>query len=206
MILGLGISIEESSHERDQRDALELGPALSLGRILCRPDHGVEPMGVPQRLGSQGGDHLAEAHIALGERRGVPLRAEKNRADDRTAPSNGRDDDRADVAQIEVLTNVPQHRLVTRIGDEHGLAGLEGTLELGITGEIDHDVADRGIFVARDEPDVRGFAGEENGAAVEPERFTELARDGLQDVAEVQRPRDLLEDIDQCDQMVTFAP
>ena len=78
-------------------------------------------------------------------------------------------------------------------------------LQLRIAIEVDDEIADRRILVARDEADLVLLAGEEDRAAVEAERVAELARDGLQDVDEVQRRRDLLQDVDDRDEVVALA-
>ena len=82
---------------------------------------------------------------------------------------------------------------------------VEGALELRIALEVDDEVADRRILVARDEADLVPVAGEEDRAAVEAEHVAHLARDGLQDVDEVQRRRDLLQDVDDGREMVALA-
>jgi hypothetical protein len=49
------------------------------------------------------------------------------------------------------------------------------------------------------------LARQEDRAAVESERLTQLAGDRLQDVDEVERGRDLLQDVDDRDEMVALA-
>ena len=98
-----------------------------------------------------------------------------------------------------------QRRIGRRVGNEHRLARLERALELRIAIEIDDEIADRRILVARDEANLVLLAGEEDRAAVEPERVAQLARDGLQDVDEMERRRDLLQDVDDGDEMVALA-
>ena len=98
-----------------------------------------------------------------------------------------------------------QHRIVRRVGNEHRLAGVERALQLRIAIEVDDEIADGRIFVARDEPDFVLLAGEEDRAAIEPEGVAELAGDGLQDVDEVQRRGDFLQDVDDGDEMVALA-
>ena len=87
--------------------------------------------------------------------------------------------------------------IVLRVGNEDDLAGVQGALELGVPSQIHDIVPDARVLVGRHEP--RGLAAllaEEDGAPIEAEGLAELLGDGLQDVDEVQRARDLLQDID----------
>ena len=61
------------------------------------------------------------------------------------------------------------------------------------------------IVVAGDEANLVGVAGEEDRAAVELERLAHLARDRLQNVDEVQRRRDVLQNVDDGEQVVALA-
>jgi hypothetical protein len=91
---------------------------------------------------------------------------------------------------------VPESGIVGDIGDEHCLPGLERALELGIPGQIHHIVADARILVARHQAHrVAAALREEDRAAVQPERLAQAAGDRLDHVREVQRARDLLEDL-----------
>jgi hypothetical protein len=76
------------------------------------------------------------------------------------------------------------------VGDEHRLAALERALQLRIAVQVDEEIADRRILVARDEAHLVPVAGEEDRAAIETERLAELAGDRLEDVDEVERRRD----------------
>jgi hypothetical protein len=79
-------------------------------------------------------------------------------------------------------------------------------LQLGVALEIHDVVADGGIFVRGDETHRLATAlGEEDRAAVEAERLAELPGDGLQDVDEVQRAGDFLEDLDEGEQVLALA-
>jgi hypothetical protein len=205
VLLGLGVAIEQAADEGDQRNPLQLRAALGLRRVLRGAHHRVEPVGVAERLGREGRDDLAEADIAVRERQGIALRPEEDRADDRASPPNRRDDDRPHVAHIEQRPDVPEHGLGGRVGDEDRLTRLERPLELGVAGEVDHQIADGRVFVARDQPDIGRVRGQEDRAAIEAERLAQLAGDGLQDLAEVERARDILEDIDERDEVVTLA-
>jgi len=49
------------------------------------------------------------------------------------------------------------------------------------------------------------LAGQEDRAAIEAEGVTELSRDGLQNVDEVEGSGDLLQDVDYGDQVVALA-
>lgn len=205
MILGVRVAIEEAPDERDQRDALQFGAALRVRHVLRRADHGLEPVGIAQGLRSQRGDDLAEADVAVGECVALALGAEEDRADDRPAPADRYHDDRADVAEVERLLHAGQRRVVRGIGDEHRLARFERALELRVPVEVDDEVPDARVLVACDQPDLFVLAGQEDGAAIEAECLAELARDGLQDVDEVQRRGNLLQDVDDRDQVVTFT-
>ena len=162
-------------------------------------------MRVAQRFGRQRRDHLAEPHIAFGERLRLTLRAEKDRSDDRRSPSDRHDDDRPHVPEVERGARVLEHRIVRRVGNEDRVARLERPFELGIPVQIDDQIPDRWIFIAGDEPNVGVAASEIDRAAIEPERFAQLAGDRLQNIYEVQRGRDVLENIDNRDQLVTLA-
>lgn len=48
------------------------------------------------------------------------------------------------------------------------------------------------------------LAGQEDRAAIEAEGVAQLARDGLEDVDEMQRGGDFLQDVDDRDEMVTL--
>ena len=91
------------------------------------------------------------------------------------------------------------------VGDEHRLARVERALQLGIAIEVDDEVPDRRILVARDEPNLVLFAGEEDRAAIEAERVAQLAGDRLENVDEVKRGRDFLQDVDDGDEVVALA-
>jgi hypothetical protein len=134
-----------------------------------------------------------------------PQRAKKDRADDRALPPDRHDDDRAHVPQRERRLHALQHRLGRRVGDEHRLPRLEGALELGVAIEVDDEVADRRVLVARDEPDFVLLGREEDRAAVETEGLAKLARDALENVDEVEGGGDLLEDVDDGCQLVALA-
>jgi hypothetical protein len=204
VIFGLCVPLEQPADEGDHRDSLHLAAALRLADVLRVADEGLEAIGVAKRLGGERGDYLAETDVAVAELRGIALGAEKDRADRRALRTQRHDDDRAHVAQVQLVAHAPQHRVRRGIGDEHRLAALEGALELGIAVEIDDQVADGRVFVARDEPDFFLLPAQEDRAAVEAEGFTELACDGLQDVEEMERRRDLLQDVDDRYEMVTL--
>src|SRR6185437_1010374 len=99
----------------------------------------------------------------------------------------------------------PQRRLGSDVRNEYRLTRLEGALELRVAIEIDDEVADRRVLVASDEPHFVGVAGEEDRAAVQLERLAHLPRDRLEDVDEVERGRDVLQDVDDGEQMVALA-
>ena len=99
-----------------------------------------------------------------------------------------------------------ERRIGRRVGDEHRLPALNGAAQLGVAIQIHQVVADGGILIRGHEPHRLAAAlGEENRAAVEPERLPQLARDRLQDVHEVQRTRDLLEDFDDGEQVLALV-
>lgn len=49
------------------------------------------------------------------------------------------------------------------------------------------------------------LAGEKDRAAIQPERLAQLARDGLEDVDEMERRGDFLQNVDDGDEMVALA-
>ena len=205
MIVALGVAGEEAADERDERDPLEVGAALTLCGVLLVAHQRLEAMRVAQRLGGERRHDLTEANVGVGERLGVAVRAQENRTDGRALPLNRYDDDRADVAPVELALDEPQRRVARGVGNEHRFAGVERALQLGIAVEIDDEVANRRIFVAGDEPDLVLLGGEEDRAPVEAEGIAELARDRLEDVDEMQRGGDFLQDVDDRDEMVAFA-
>jgi len=205
MVLAGGVAVEEPSQERDERDPLELRAPARVLTLVVRAEQGLEAMRVTQRLGREGRDHLAEADIALGERVGLALGAEEDRADDRRPPPDGHDDDRPHVPQVQRGARVLHHRVVRRVRNEHRVAGLERALELGIAVEVHDEIPDRRVLVAGDEPHVGVAAGEVDGTAIQAERLAELAGDRLEDVYEMERGRDVLQDVDDSDELITLA-
>ena len=205
MVFPGGVAVEEAAQKRHECDTLELRPTARILTVIVRPEQRFESVCVAQRLGRERRDHLTEPDIALRERLRFPFRAQKDGADDGGTPSNGNDHDRPHVAHIERGPRVLQHRVVRRVGDEHRVAGFERARELGIAIQVDHEVPDRWILVAGHESDVGVAAGEVDGAAIEPERLAELAGDRLQNVYEMERGRDVLQDIDDGDELITLA-
>ena len=186
MVVTLRVASEQTPHEGDQRDALQLGAALRFDGVFLVAKQRLEPVRVAQRFGGERRHHLAEADVGIGERLGVAVGAEENCPDDRALPPDGHDDDRAYVAHVERRLDALQRRVGHGVGDEHRLARIERSLELRIPLEVNDEVADRGVFVARDEPDLIVRARQEDRAAVEAERLPELAGDRLEDVDEVE--------------------
>jgi hypothetical protein len=115
------------------------------------------------------------------------------------------DDDRTNVSHRERRLGTLEHRLVRRVGNEHRLSRLERALELRVPVEVHDEVADRRVLVAGDEADFVLLCREKDRAPVETERVAELARDALEDVDEVQRRGDFLEDVDDGGQLVPLA-
>ncbi len=134
-----------------------------------------------------------------------PQCAKEDRADDCALPPDGHNDDRAHIPRCERRTGALEHRLVRRIRDEHCLAGLERALQLRVAVEVDNEIADRRVLVARDEPDLILLRREEDRATVEAECLAKLARDALQNVDEVEGGGDLLEDVDDGRQLIALA-
>src|SRR6185369_3320381 len=69
----------------------------------------------------------------------------------------------------------------------------------------DDQIPDRRILVARHEPDLALLPREEDRAPIEPEALAELAGDRLEDVDEVERGGDLLQDVDDRGEVVALA-
>jgi len=205
VILARRMTIEQPSKERDERDSLELRAASRVFAVITRAEQRLEAVRVAKRLGRERRDHLAETDITLGERIRLALRAQEDRADDRGSPSDGHDDDRADIADVERGARVLQERVVRRVGDEHRVTGLERPLELRVTIEVDDEVPDGRVFVARDEPHFRITAREVDRAAIQAEGLAQLAGDGLQNVYEMERGRNVLQDVDDRDELITLA-
>jgi len=205
VILASSVAVEKAAQERHQRDAFELRAPTRVLAIVARPQQRLEAMGVAERLRRERGDHLAEADVALGERLGLPLGPQEDCADDRRPRTDRYDDDRSHVAQVERRARVLQHRIVRRIGNEDGVARFERALELRIAIQVDDEIPDRWVLVAGYEMHIGVAAGEIDRAAVEPERFAQLPGDRLQNVDEMQRGGDVLQNIDDRDELVTLA-
>src|SRR3989475_509519 len=78
--------------------------------------------------------------------------------------------------------------------------------QLGVALEVRHVVANGGILVRGDQP--HGPAaplGEKDRAAVQPERLAQLTRDALEDVDEMERGGNFLENLDDGEQMLALA-
>ena len=205
MVFPRRIAIEQATEERYECYALELRAATRLLAIVVGAEQGLEPMRVPQRFRRQRRDDLTEPNVALGERLRLTLRPEEDRADDRRPPPNRHDDDRAHVANIERRPRVLKHWIVRRIRDEHRVARLECPLELRVPIEVDDEVPDRRILVARDEAHIGVPARKVDRTSIETERLAELAGNRLENVYEMQRGRDVLKDVDDSDELVTLA-
>ena len=205
MVLAGCVAVEQSTQERYQRNTLELRAPTRFLAIVARPQQRLEAMGVAKGLRRQRRDHLAEPDVALGERLGLPLRSQEDRADDRRPPTDRHDDDRSHVAHVERRAGVLQHWIVRRVGNEHGVTRLDRALELRIPIQVDDQIPDRGVFVAGYEAHIGVAAREIDRAAIEPERFAQLAGDRLQNIYEMERGRDVLQNIDDRDELVTLA-
>ena len=205
MLVTARVAGEEPARECDERNALQVGPVARLRGVLLVAKQRLEPMSVSQCLGGERGHDLAEANVGIGERLGVAVGAQEDRADHRALPLDRHDDDRSHVSRAQRGLDAAERRVGGRIGNEHRLARLEGALELGVAIQIDDEVANRRILVAGDEPDFLVFAGEEDRAAIEPERLAQLAGDRLENVDEVKRGGDFLQDVDDRDEVVALA-
>ena len=205
VIVRPAVAIEKPPNEGEERDPLQLTAPLGVTAVLGAPHRRFEALRVAQRLRRERCDDLAEADVAVGKRCGVPLGAEEDRPDHCPPPPDRDDDDRLHVAQVEQRFDVREHRVVRGVRNEHRLPRLERALELGVAIEIDDEVPDRRILVARDQPYVACLAGQKDRAAVEAKGLAQLARDRLQNVYEMERGRDLLENVDERDQLVTLA-
>jgi hypothetical protein len=202
------VRVQESPQKPDHGDSLELRLPLRLRDVALRLHQRLEPVRIAQRLRGERGDRLTEADVRLRERMRSLLgaqRAKEDRADDRPFPPDRHDDDRADVPRRERCLDALQHRFVRRVGDEHRLPRLEGALELRVAIEVYDEVADRRVLVARYQAYLVLLRREEDRAAVETEGLAKLSRDALEDVDEMERGGDLLEDVDDGGQLVALA-
>jgi hypothetical protein len=163
MVVGMGVAIEETTQERHERDALQLRATLRRRCFLLAAEQRLETVRVAQRLRGERRHHLAEADVGIGEGLGVSLGAEEDRSDHGALPLDRNDDDRAYVPHVELRLDRAQHRVVRRVGNEDRLLRLEGALQLRIPIQIDDEIADAGIFIARHEPYFVLLAGEEDG-------------------------------------------
>ena len=205
LVVARRVAVEQSAEERHERDALKVAAFLRGERVLLVAHHRLEPVRVEQRLGRERRDDLAEADVRLGERLRIAVGTQEDRADRGRLPSNRQDDDRTDVARVELFADRLEVGVGGRVGNEHRVARVERPLQLGIAIEVDDEVPDRRILVAGDEADFVFLAGEEDRRAVEAERVAQLASDRLQNVDEMERGRDFLEDVDDRDEMVALA-
>lgn len=205
MVVALRVAIEQAANECDERDALEIRAPLASRRFLLILEQRLEAVCVAERFRGQRRDDLAKANVGVRERFGVAIGAEENRADDGRLPLDRHDDDRPHVARVERALDRPELRIARRIRNEHRLARIERAFQLRIAIEVDDEVANRRIFVARDEANFILLGGEEDRAAIEAECVAQLASDGLQNVDEVEGGRDLLENVDDRDEMIAFA-
>jgi len=205
VVLAGGVAVEQAAQERHQCDTLELRSTPRILTVIVRAEQRLESVCIAQRLGRERRDHLTESDITLRERLRFPFGPQEDCADDRGTPSNRDDHDRAHVPHIECGPRVLQHRVVRRVRDEDRVPGFERALELGVAIQVDHEVPDRRILVTGHESDVGVAAGEVDGAAIEPERLSELAGDRLQNVYEMERGRDVLQDVDDGDELITLS-
>src|SRR2546427_5944786 len=161
---------------------------------------------VAQRLRGDRGDHLHESHVLVRERGAVAEGAQEDRPDRYTPPRDRHHRDGLHAAADELALHVLQARIGGGVGDEHRLAPLHRALQLGVALEVYYVVANGRILVGGDQSHRPAAAlGEEDRAAVQPERFAELACNGLEDVDEVERGGDFLEDLDDGEQMLALA-
>ena len=98
-----------------------------------------------------------------------------------------------------------KHRIVHGVCDKNRLTTLERLFQFGIAIEIHDKIPDRWIFITRHQSHFVALTREENRAAVETECFAELAGDGLQNINEMQRRADFLQNLHHGDQPVAFA-
>jgi hypothetical protein len=115
------------------------------------------------------------------------------------------DDDRPHIALFELRPNRLQRRIGDRVRDEHRFTRFEDAPQLRITIDVDDEIPDAGILVARDQADLVLLTRQEDGAAIETERVADPAGDRLKDVDEMQRGRDFLQQLDDRDEMIALA-
>ncbi len=196
------MAVEEAPHEGDERDALELHRPLL--RLLA-PQQRLEAVGVGEGVGGERRHHLTEADVAIGKGGPVPLRAQEDRADGGSSPAHRYDDDRLHVARGQRDVRAAEEGIGHRVGDEHRLSRLERALQLRVAREVHDQVADVGILVRGDHPDVVRVAGEKHRAAIQAEGVAELAGDRLRDLAEMRGGGDGLEDVHHRHEVVALA-
>ena len=205
MFVGLGVAVEEAPHERDERDPLQIGFPLHLRRFLLFTQQCLEAMSVSQRFRRERRYDLTKSYVRVGEWFRVAIGAQEYRTDGVRLPLNRYHDDGTDVPRVERALDAPEGRIIDRIRNEYRFSRFERALQLRISIEVDDQVANGGILVARHQPDFILLAREEDGAAIEAERFAQLARDSLENVDEVKGGGDLLEDVDDGRQVIAFA-
>src|SRR5204863_59693 len=204
--LALAECAEQAAQERQQRHALELHAPHRLPRLLLALRQALVAVRVAQRLCRDRGHHLHESHVLVGERGAIAEGTQENRPDRHTAPRDRHHRDGLHAAADELALPVLETRIGGRAGDEHRLAALHRAFQLGVALEVHHVVANGGILVGGDQPHGPAAAlGEKDRAAVQPERLAQLTRDALEDVDEMERGGNFLENLDDREQMLALA-
>jgi hypothetical protein len=197
--------VEQAPQEPEQRHPLELHAAQLLGGLLAPLCEPLVAMGVAQGLGGERPHDLDEPHVLVRERGPVAEGAQEDRPDRHAAPRDRDHRDGLDAPRLQLALHVLQHRVVGGVRDEDHLPTLQGAPQLGVALEVHHVVADGRILVGRHQPHrVASPVGEEDGAAVEAERLTQLPRDDLEDVDEVEGALHFPQDLDHREQVLAF--
>ncbi len=189
-----------------QRPPIEgLGERIGLGQLLhlLPAQHGVlEIVGLLER-GHRGPDHLVgEIHVAMVERRVFFRGPQEEHAGGLVAQREGQRDGRPGRHRTALGLPLGTDLVVQRVGQnvlhQDDLAGIECPPDLGITLEVDPQVAQHGILVRRHDERVIIRVGVRPRSA-STWRFSEAPshppHQDVVDLLRLERGRDFLEDV-----------
>ena len=177
MVLGLGVTVEEAADESHEGDTLELAGSLPAVGFLLSAEKRLEAVRIAEGVGCERGHNLTETYIVIGEWGRATLGAQEDGPDHRTAPSDWHHNYRAHVPESQEHLGALEHGVGAGVGDEDGLAAIEGALQLGVALQVHHEIAQTWVFIRRHEAHVPLVAEQEDGASVKTECFSETLGD-----------------------------
>src|SRR4029079_15590620 len=136
----------------------------------------------------------------------VPEGSQEDGPDGRTPPRDRYDGDGLDPAELQGAPHVLQRLILLDVRDEYRATGLDGLSQLRIAVEVHHVVPDARILVAGHESNGPPVPlRQEDRAAIQPECLSQPPRDRLDDVHQVEGPRDFLENLDDGQEALPFV-